>query len=90
VIRSFGRGDVFVSGGATSESASAIPGLSDALRTLTVARYGRTEKLGSDADDAIEAARRVTKEQRSAHSLMKEWAAAFVANLVDLRKKVWS
>ncbi|MEO7133732.1 MAG: hypothetical protein ABI024_05885 [Vicinamibacterales bacterium] len=90
VVHQFGRGDVFVSGGATSQSAIAIPGLSDALKTLTVARYGRTEKLDSDADAAIEAAKRVTREQRSAHSLIKEWAAAFVANLVDLRKKIWS
>jgi hypothetical protein len=60
------------------------------LRTLTVARYGRTETIGSDADDAIEAAKRVTREQQSAHSLLKEWMAAFVANVVDLRKKVWA
>jgi hypothetical protein len=68
----------------------AIPGLSDALQTLTVARYGRVEKIDSDADGALEAARRVTSEQRSAHSLIKEWGATFVANLVDLRKKVWA
>jgi hypothetical protein len=90
IVKQFGRGDVFVSGGATSQSAIAIPGLSDALKTLTIARYGRTEKLDSDADEALEAAKRVTKEQQSAHSLVKEWAAAFVANLVDLRKKIWS
>ncbi len=90
VVSSFGRSDVFVSGGATTQSASGVPGLSDALKTLTVARYGRSEKLDSDADDAIEAARRVTKEQQSAHSLIKEWLAALVANIVDLRKKVWA
>jgi len=90
VVHQFGRGDVFVSGGATSQSAIAIPGLSEALKTLTVARYGRTEKLDSDADAAIEAAKRVTREQRSAHSLVKEWATAFMANLVDLRKRIWS
>jgi hypothetical protein len=90
VVRAFGRGDVYVSGGATPQSAGTVPGLADALKTLTVARYGRTEKLDSDADDAIEAARRVTREQRSAHSLPKEWMAAFVANVVDLRKKVWA
>ena len=90
VIRSFGRGDVFVSGGATTQSTEAVPGLSDALKTLTVARYGRVEKLDSDADQAMEAVKRVTREQQSAHSLIKEWAAAFVANVVDLRKKVWS
>lgn len=90
VVRSFGRGDVYVSGGTTTQTAAAIPGLSDALQTLTVARYGRVEKVDSDADGALEAARRVTGEQRSAHSLIKEWGAAFVANLVDLRKKVWA
>lgn len=90
VVKSFGRGDVFVSGGTTTQTAAAIPDLADALRTLTVARYGRVEKVDSDADGAIEAARRVTSEQRSAHSLIKEWGAAFVANLVDLRKKVWA
>jgi len=90
VVRSFGRGDVFVSGGATTESAARVPGLSDALKTLTVARYGRTGKLDSDCDDAIEAARRITSDQRSAHSLIKEWMSAFVANVVDLRKKVWA
>ena len=90
VVHQFGRGDVFVSGGTTTQSAVAIPGLSDALKTLTVARYGRSEKIDSDADAAIEAAKRVTSEQRSAHSLLKEWAAAFTANLVDLRKRIWS
>jgi hypothetical protein len=57
---------------------------------LTVARYGRIEKIDSDADEAIEAVKRVTKEQQSAHSLVKEWGNAFVANVVDLRKKVWA
>jgi hypothetical protein len=93
VIKPFGRGEVFVSGSATTEStshAAAPAGLSDALKTLTVARYGRTEKFDSNADDAVETAIRVTKQQQSAHSLFKEWSAAFVANIVDLRKKVWS
>jgi hypothetical protein len=93
VIKPFGRGEVFVSGSATTEStnhAAAPVGLSDALKTLTVARYGRTETFGSNADEAVETAIRVTKQQQSAHSLVKEWAAAFVANVVDLRKKVWS
>lgn len=90
VVRAFGRGEVFVSGGATTETAAAVPGLPDALRALTVGRYGRVEKFDSTADEAIEAAIRVTKQQQSAHSLMKEWTAAFVANVVDLRKKVWA
>lgn len=93
VIKPFGRGEVFVSGSATTEStcgAAAPAGLSEALKTLTVARYGRTEAFDSNADDAVETAIRVTRQQQSAHSLLKEWTAAFVANLVDLRKKVWS
>src|SRR5687768_7566877 len=42
----FGRGRAFVSGSATTEAASvalAPHGLADALKTLTTARYGRTE-----------------------------------------------
>ena len=73
----FGRGDVYVSGAATTETAAfanAPAGLSDALKTLTVARYGRIEKFDSMADEAVQTAMRVTKEQQSAHSLLKEWA----------------
>ena len=76
VIRPFGRGEVYVSGAATTESAvfANVPaGLSDALRTLTVARYGRVEKIDSMSDEAMQTAIRVTKEQQSAHSLIKEW-----------------
>lgn len=93
VVRAFGRGDVYVSGAATAEStafANAPAGLSDALRTLTMARYGRTEKFDSMADEAIQTAIRVTKEQQSAHSLIKEWGRNFTTSVVDLRKKVWS
>ena len=90
VVRSFGRGDVFVSGGTTTQTAIAVPGLSDALQTLTVALYGRVEKLDSDADGALDTARRVTGDQQSAHSRVKESGAALMANLADLRKKVWS
>lgn len=93
VIKPFGRGEVFVSGSTTTESAlrdSAPAGLADALKTLTVARYGRGEKFETDPDDAVATAMRITREQQSAHSLLKEWTAAFVANVVDLRKKVWS
>jgi hypothetical protein len=83
---------VFVCGGATAESPgyAAGSGISDALRTLTVARYGRTEKIDSMADEALQTAIRVTKEQQSAHSLIREWMSAFTASLVDLRRKVWS
>ena len=93
VVRSFGRGDVYVSGAATPESsafANAPAGLSDAMRTLTVSRYGRVEKFDSMADEAMQTAIRVTREQRSAHSLIKEWGRNFAASVVDLRKKVWS
>jgi hypothetical protein len=90
VVKAFGRGDVFVSGAATTQSAALIPGLADALNALTLGRYGRTESFNSSCDEAIETAKRITREQRSKHSRMKEWTAAFVANLVDLRRKVWA
>jgi hypothetical protein len=93
VVPSFGRSDVFVSGSATPESsafANAPAGLADALRTFTVARFGRTEKFDSMADEAIQAALRVTKQQQSAHSLIREWGRNFTTSIVDLRKKVWS
>ena len=90
VVKSMGRSDMWVSGASTAESANAASGMPDALRALTVARFGRVEKFDSTVDEAIETARRVTKQQRSAHSLMKEWTAAFVANVVDLRKKIWA
>jgi hypothetical protein len=93
VVRAFGRGDVYVSGAATTESsglAGAPAGLADALKTLTVSRYGRIEKFDSMADEAVQTALRVTKEQQSAHSLVKEWASAFTASVVDLRKKIWA
>jgi hypothetical protein len=88
----FGRGRAFVSGSATTESASvaAAPhGLADALKTLTTARYGRTESAG-DLDDAIAAAIRVTRQQQSAHSLPAEWGRNFSKSVVDLRRKVWA
>ena len=93
VVHQFGRGEVFVSGAATAETAvfaNAPAALSDALRTLTKARFGRVESFDSMADEAVQTAMRVTREQQSAHSLLKEWAASFVASVVDLRKKVWS
>lgn len=90
VVKSFGRGDVFVSGAATAQSAGRVPGLADALQALTVARYGRVEKFDSTCDEALQTAIRITKEQQSAHSLMREWGSAFKANVIDLRKKVWS
>ena len=88
----FGRGRAFVSGAVTTESALAAGtphGLADALRTLTVARYGRVETIG-DADDAIATAIRVTRQQQSAHSLPAEWGRNFSKSVVDLRRKVWA
>jgi len=93
VVRQFGRGDVYVSGAATTETAAfanTTAGLSDAMKTLTVARFGRHEKFDSMADEAVQTAIRVTKDQQSAHSLLKEWSSSFSASVVDLRKKVWS
>ena len=71
----------------SSAFANAPAGLSDALRTLTVSRYGRTEKFDSMADEAMQTAMRVTKQQQSAHSLIKEWGRNFTASVVDLRKR---
>ena len=90
VVRSFSRGEVFVSGSATTESTVRVPGLSDALKALTVARYGREEKFDSMCDEAVQTAIRVTKEQQSAHSLIREWSNAFKANVIDLRRKIWA
>ena len=91
---SLGRVKVLVSGSATTETAgsssSAPHGLSDALQTLTVARYGRLEKLDSNADDAIVTAIRITKDQQSAHSLVSEWGRNFSRSVIDLRRKVWA
>jgi hypothetical protein len=90
LVCAFGKGDVFVSGAATTESSAAVPGLSDALKALTVGRYGRCETFDATADEAVATAVRITKEQLSAHSLMNEWAATFKANVIDLRRRVWS
>ncbi len=90
VVKAFGRGNTFVSGAATPQSAAKVPGLPDALQALTSARYGRGEKFDSTCDEALQTAIRVAREQQSAHSLVKEWIAAFRANVVDLRKKVWA
>ena len=88
----FGRGRAFVSGSVTTESASgagAPHGLAEALKTLTAARYGRTEKFG-DAEEAMATAIRVTRQQQSAHSLPAEWGRNFSRSVVDLRRKVWA
>ena len=60
-------------------------------KTLTVARYGRVEKFDSTADEAVQTAIRITKEQQSAHSLIKEWSNVVRRDRSSiLRKKVWS
>lgn len=94
VAAPLGRGKALVSGFATTESVAAIAtaphGLADALQALTSARYGRTETIGSPADEAVATAIRVTKEQQSAHSLVSEWGRNFKRSVVDLRRKVWA
>ena len=90
-----GRPGAFVSGSVTAQSVSnaetaSTQGLADALRTLTVARYGRVGKADSNADEAMNAAIRLAGEQASAHSLISEWSRAFVASLVAARKRVWA
>jgi hypothetical protein len=92
VTRSLGRGRAFVSGAVTTETATIAkaPGLSEALKTLTVARYGRTERFDSNADEAMATAIRITKQQQSEHSIVSEWGRNFSRSVVDLRKKVWA
>ncbi|MEY4637187.1 MAG: hypothetical protein RJA55_2985 [Acidobacteriota bacterium] len=86
--RGMGRTPMYVSGSVTAESAT-DPTLVDALKTMTVARYGRDgQKV--DMDDAVSTAIRVTKQQQSAHSLISEWSGNFMRSLVDMRKKVWA
>ena len=68
-----GRGDA-----ETAAFANAPAGLSDALRTLTRrALRPRREVRFEWPTRPMQTAMRVTKQQRSAHSLIKEWAAAF-------------
>jgi hypothetical protein len=88
VGRGLGRAQMYVSGSVTAESAT-DPTLADALKTMTIARYGRDGK-GADMDDALNTAIRVTKQQQSAHSLISEWSGNFVRSLVGMRKRVWA
>ena len=87
-LGAMGRGKSYVCGSVTAQSAT-DPTLAEALKVLTVARYGRSETIG-DADDAVQTAIRVTRQQQSAHSMLSEWSRAFVQSLVDMRKKVWA
>ncbi|MEO8680914.1 MAG: hypothetical protein ABI665_17815 [Vicinamibacterales bacterium] len=90
-----GRPGAFVSGSVTAQSvnnaeSARTQGLADALRTLTVVRYGRAGNAESGADDAMNTAIRLAKEQSSSHSLIAGWSRAFVNSLVAARKRVWA
>jgi hypothetical protein len=86
--RGMGRTPMYVSGSVTAESAS-DPTLADALKAMTIARYGRDgQKV--DMDDAVSTAIRITKQQQSAHSIVSELLARFTGSLTDMRKKVWA
>ncbi len=91
----FGRAGAWVSGSVTAESAGDVPGLADALRTLTVMRYGRPADggagpSGSAADEAVDTAIRISKQQASRHSHVAEWLGHVVGSVVDLRRKIWA
>ena len=86
--RGMGRTPMYVSGSVTAESAS-DPTLADALKAMTIARYGRDgQKV--DMDDAVTTAIRITKQQQSAHSIVSELIGRFTGSLTDMRKKVWA
>ena len=85
---SMGRAPIYASGSVTAESTT-DRALAAALKTLTVARYGRDGKL-TDADEAVATAVRITKQQQSAHSRLSEWTGNFMRSLVDMRKRVWA
>lgn len=88
VGRGLGRAKMYVSGSVTAESATDAT-LVEALKAMTIARYGRDGQR-VDMDDAIAAAIRITKQQQSAHSYVSELTGRFVGSLVDMRKKVWA
>jgi hypothetical protein len=94
----FGSSGAFVSGAATPETvassngiaAGRVAGLADGLRALTSIRYGRDGSRNTDADEAVETAIRIAKEQRSAHSVPAEWANGVTQSIGNLRKRVWA
>ncbi len=94
----FGSSGAFVSGAATPETVASsngiaggrVAGLADGLRALTSIRYGRDGSRNTDADEAVETAIRITKEQRSAHSVPAEWANGVTQSISNLRKRVWA
>ena len=64
----FGRPGALVCGSVTCESVNAIEtpttrGLADALRALTVGRYGRSEDVTKGADEALDTAIRIGRER---------------------------
>jgi hypothetical protein len=90
-------GGAFVSGAATPETAasngiseSSVAGLADGLRALTAIRYGRDGQKSADADEAVETAIRIAKQQASAHSLISEWTGAVGNSIGNLRRRVWA
>ena len=88
ISRGMGRVPIYVSGSISAESAT-NPTLADALKAMTIARYGRDgQKV--ELDDALNTAIRVTKQQQSAHSYLSELTGRFVGSLVEMRKKVWA
>jgi hypothetical protein len=86
--RGMGRASMYVSGSVTEQSAT-DPTLAEALKAMTIARYGRDGQR-PDMDDAVATAIRVTKQQQSAHSWLSELAGRFTGSLTDMRKKVWA
>jgi hypothetical protein len=88
VGRGMGRDKMYVSGSVTAESATDST-LADALKAMTIARYGRDGQR-PDMDDAVATAIRVTKQQQSAHSLVSEWIAAMGRRVTGARRKVWA
>ena len=91
-------GGAFVSGAVTPETVAAsngisqskVAGLADGLRALTAIRYGRDGQKNADADEAVETAIRIAKQQASAHSLISEWTGAVGSSIGNIRRRVWA
>jgi hypothetical protein len=94
----FASQGALVSGSVTPETVAAsngiaesrVAGLADGLRALTSIRYGRNGSNSGDADEAVETAIRIAKQQVSAHSLVSGWANAAGRSIGNLRKRVWA
>ena len=90
-----GRPGALVCGSVTAESVNAVEtpttlGLADALRAFTVGRYGRDGDVTKNADEALDTAIRITREQASAHSRVSDMSRAISQSLVNARKRVWA